>query len=146
MASLSLCCITILPRTHVWCSGRLSAVLFGIPSLRSPQFSLRVQLFRKTSLPREFDALSLSLTLSLFPFSPLCFRDSSIHRISHVLTRLSDTLDCVEVRRTKTCRLKTLRAQRHPMAASPNWPCQGGHAVQLFGSKLWGSKAITSYL
>lgn len=52
---------TLLPRTHVWCSGRVSAPLFGIPSSGPPQFPRSPALSIRTSLPR----------ISLPPFFPL---------------------------------------------------------------------------
>lgn len=88
---------SILPRTHVWCSGRMSSPLFGIPSIRSPQFPQCPALSQKLLF-----RVNLQPPLSRSPpLSP-----SSTHWISHVLTRLSDTSDCVEVRSDQTCRLR----------------------------------------
>lgn len=68
--------ISILPRTHVWCSGRISALLFGIPSLGSLAVSSKSSSLSKL-LFRVFLVDPLSLALS--PGFPL-LSPSSIHR------------------------------------------------------------------
>lgn len=72
-----------LPRTHVWCSGRKSALLLGIPAWPAPPFSSS-SLTLDTSFPTIFAAF-LPPSRNFLPYS----------EISHVLTRLSDTSDCV---------------------------------------------------
>lgn len=118
---------SILPRTHVWCSGRMSSPLFGIPSIRSPQFP-QCPAFSQKLLFR----VNLQPPLSRSPpLSP-----SSTHWISHVLTRLSDTSDCWGPF-GPNLPAETLRAQRHPMAVSPKGLIESGTrvAVMLGGWK-----------
>ena len=161
----------ILPRTHVWCSGRMCTLLFGIPSLGPPQFppgparflslslSLSLSLTLSPSPPlspskrllRGFSAAPLSLSLSLSRFSP-SFTLFHTLKFSHVLTRLSDTSDCVGVRsdQKNLPAPETLRAQRHPTvhsaAACPHRVHHGGPAEQWFkgaGGELKGRGALT---
>lgn len=96
MPSVPLGRIAVLPRTHVWCSGRMSALLFGIPSLGPPQFPRSPTLYHNFSSAYFFATPSLPV----FPF----FHPLQCTVISHVFTRLSDTSDCAGVRSDQTCR------------------------------------------
>lgn len=83
----------ILPRTHVWCSGRMCTLLFGIPSLdlRSfPQVQLSLSLFLSYSFSFFFKAspppIFCSPSLSRFPpfFHPLPYTE--------IFSRVNETI------------------------------------------------------
>ncbi|CAB1459132.1 unnamed protein product [Pleuronectes platessa] len=57
MSSLPPRRISLLPRTHVWCSGRVSALLFGIPS--SEISAVSSTLFYTLGFSRVSDTLTL---------------------------------------------------------------------------------------
>lgn len=96
-------------------SGALAVCLRSFSAF--PHGDLRT--FLQVQLLRQ----SLSSPYLSVPGYPLP-SPSSIHRISHVLTRLSDTSDCVGVRSDQNLPVETLRAQRHPMAATPTGTVQ----------------------
>lgn len=84
MPPVALCRITVLPRTHVWCSGRTSALLFGILSLGPPKFPRSPTQCQNSSSACFCKPPSLQV--------PHFFHSLQYTVISHMLTGLSDRL------------------------------------------------------
>lgn len=87
MPPVALCRITILPRTHVWCSGRASALLFGILSFGTSEVSPKSDSVSKLVF-RVFFCKPPPLSLQV----PHFFHPLQYTVISHVLTGRSDRL------------------------------------------------------
>lgn len=69
---------------------------------------------RSSSLPPRLFRVFFLPVLPRFASSAFLFSPNT--EFSHVLTRLSDTSDCVGVRSDQNLPAETLRGQRHPMA------------------------------